>query len=388
MLPAPPPSITVHLLHDNTLTRDNYEKFIYLTRRYNQIIKFYNVEQLLPDRIAHIKQLFPPLENSKLSIAAMFRLFIPYLLPKEIDKAIYLDGDTIVNLDIKELWRVNLGDKVLGVVPHFPYVMSESELIHTFPVCRDKLVNPQSVFNSGILLINLKKFLCEEKTIEEGQKFLSKNPKYGFHDNDLLVYCFPSERNLQLPHKFNYMVKVARSRGESNIENKIIHYAESPNYGLDIDMNDKFNRLYFYYFAKTPWFNEDTIGNLFNGVRELYVERQNLMTLVSAAVSGKRRVFVTESENINALKQIFYVNEGEEIFQINSSNWLNELAINMKNSVGKKIYFIFIGEFYQRLHTILTQVGFVEWRDFINAEMFLSELHGVKWNSYRLIKTM
>ena len=44
---TPPRSITVHLLHDNTLTLDNYEKFVYLTGQYNQIIKFYNVEKLL-----------------------------------------------------------------------------------------------------------------------------------------------------------------------------------------------------------------------------------------------------------------------------------------------------------------------------------------------------
>ncbi len=123
-------------------------------------------------------------------------------------------------------------------------------------------------------------------------------------------------------------------------------------------------------------------------MRELYVERQNLMTVISAAVSGKRRAFVTATQNLDALKQIFYVQEGEEIFQINSPNWLNELANDMKNSIGKKIYFMLLGGNYPQLRNLLTQAGFVEWRDFINGEIFLSELHGVKWDSYRLIKTM
>lgn len=388
---TPPRSITVHLLHDNTLTLDNYEKFVYLAGQYNQIVKFYNVEKLVPDRIAHIKQFAPTIENTRFTIATMFRLLIPYVLPKEIDKVIYIDGDTIVNLDINELWQIELDDKVLGVVPHLPYVMSESELMRIFPLCRDKLVRPQSVFNAGILLMNLKKLLEEEKTIEEGQKFFFQIQKYGQADNDLLIYCFPSERNLQLPHKFNYMVRSARSRGESNVENKIIHYAESPkgmHYGLDMDANDSFNRLFFEYFFKTPWFGVKTLEHMSEYVRQMYIGRQNLMTQVSAMVSGKRRAFVTAPQNIDSLKRNFYVQEGEDIFQINSQNWLNELANAMKESVGKKIYFMLIGGIYPQLRAVLMQVGFVEGRDFINGEMFLSELHGINFNSYPLIERM
>ena len=390
IIPAPR-SITVHLLHDNTLTRDNYEKFVYLAGQYNQIIKFYNVEKLLPGRIAHIKKFAPDIENTRFTIATMFRLLIPYALPKEIDKVIYIDGDTIVNLDIKELWQIELDDKIFGVVPHLPYVMSESELMKIFSMCRDKLVSPQSVFNAGVLLINVKKLLGEEKTIEEGQKFLFKNPQYGTADNDLLMYCFPAERNLQLPHKFNYMVRVARLRGKSNVENKIIHYAESPkgmHYGLDMDMNDSFNRLFFEYFFKTPWFGEKTLENMFEYMRQMYIERQNLTAFVSAAVSGKWRAFVTAPQNVDTLKKVFYVQEGEEIFQINSPNWLNEFVNDMKNSGGKKIYFMLIGSIYYQLRVALMQSGFVEGRDFINGEMFLSEVHGVQLNSYTFIEKM
>ena len=45
--------VTVHILHDDTLTQDNREKFIYLAGRYNQAVKFYNVEELCPTRRTH-----------------------------------------------------------------------------------------------------------------------------------------------------------------------------------------------------------------------------------------------------------------------------------------------------------------------------------------------
>ena len=45
----PLPSITVHILHDNTLTADNRSKFSYLAGRYGQQVKFYNVVELCAD---------------------------------------------------------------------------------------------------------------------------------------------------------------------------------------------------------------------------------------------------------------------------------------------------------------------------------------------------
>jgi len=40
------PSITVHILHGHTLTKDNREKFMCLAGHYGQLINFYNVEEL------------------------------------------------------------------------------------------------------------------------------------------------------------------------------------------------------------------------------------------------------------------------------------------------------------------------------------------------------
>ena len=35
--------VTVHLLHDDTLTQENRDKFSYIAGRYNQSVKFYNI---------------------------------------------------------------------------------------------------------------------------------------------------------------------------------------------------------------------------------------------------------------------------------------------------------------------------------------------------------
>ena len=363
------------------MTQDNRDKFVYLAGRYGQIIKFHNVEEICAKEIAYIEKLFANYPDYKrFTIGTFLKLLIPQVLP-DLDKSILIDADTIINLDIKELWQVELGDKPLAAVEYYP----QSKGVP--PLCSNGTVDIDDYFNSGVLVINHKQILKNElKNIAAGIKFSSEHLEHSVFDQTILNYSF-SKRYLKLDERFNYFVKYAKIRGEFLTDNRILHYFTQGD-SLRLDMSDKFNRLYFYYFAKTPWFNEDTIGNIYNGVRELYVERQNLMTVISAAVSGKRRVFVTATQNLDALKQIFYVQEGEEIFQINSPNWLNELANDMKNSIGKKIYFMLLGGNYPQLRNLLTQAGFVEWRDFINGEIFLSELHGVKWDSYRLIKTM
>ena len=95
--------VTAHILHDDTLTDDNQDKFSYLAGQYNQQIKFYNVEKICADKIERIRQMMSSAAMfSRFTIGAVYRILAADLLPKDIDNTIYLDSDIIVNLDIKE----------------------------------------------------------------------------------------------------------------------------------------------------------------------------------------------------------------------------------------------------------------------------------------------
>lgn len=378
---SPPRSVTVHLLHDNTLTLDSYEKFVYLAGQYNQIIKFYNVERNFPEDIDKLRNSFTPDSMRHFSVAVTFRLLMGKIIPDVIVKIIHIDADIIVNLDINELWQVDIGDKILAVVPEF----DDPSKCANFGLVTDGFVKPENYFNAGVMVMNLEKWRNEEEKIMDGVKFVTEK-KYPFMEQEALNYCY-SEEALHLPRKFNVHVREQPRFSDTPIERKLYHYLGRDG-SLGLDMRDKFNRLWFSYFEKTPFFNKSTVENLYNGVRELYVGRQNLMTQISAMVSGKSRAFVTFPQNIDALKKIFYVQESEEIFQIDSPNWGDKLINEMRNSVGKKIYFMMIGGIYPQLRAGLMQMGFVEGRDFLNAEMFLSEVHGVQLNSYPLIEKM
>lgn len=376
------PPITVHIFHADNFTQENRDRFIYLAGRYNQKIKFYNVEKLLPDVIEKFKNSFTKDSLQRYTVMSVIRLIPGQILPKEIHKIIYMDADTIVNLDINELWQIELGNKPLGAVQ-----VEKDGYIRA--LSRDGFVEIDDYFNAGIMIMNLDRLREEHKKIIDAISFITEK-KYPTVEQDVYNYLF-SKDYIKLPRKFNFTIRYLKRFVDSPIEQKLYHYIEQ-GVSLGMDVRDKYNRLWFSYFMKTPWCNEDTIGNFYNGVKELYselnAEQKNLMRMISAATSGKSRVFVTVSQSVDALKQIFYVQEGEEILLADSPNWFEKLVNNMKNSVGKKIYFMLVGEIYSQLCAGLMQLGFVEWRDFLNGEIFLPNINGVKFDSYRLIANL
>ena len=76
----------MHILHDNTLTLDNREKFSYLAGQYNQLVKFYNVDELCKDELQNIVRLFPMSKNHYATVGMFYRYFIPSVLPANLEK--------------------------------------------------------------------------------------------------------------------------------------------------------------------------------------------------------------------------------------------------------------------------------------------------------------
>ena len=252
--------ITVHLLHDNTLTQDNRDKFIQIAERYEQQLKFYNVEDLCTDRFEQISVYFPDIYADRHSIATFYRFFILNLFPQEIEKVVYLDSDIIIKFDILEFWQIELGDKPLGAVSEFYQVKdrdaSIGRLKKYITICGEGVVNPEDYFNAGIMLLNLKVLREKEVTILAGMKFISEHPQFKYLDQDILNYCF-STTYLKLPLKFNRFVLHAKREDELTIEEKIYHYATS-RICFVMDSRDLYTQLFMDYFIKTPWVDDDT----------------------------------------------------------------------------------------------------------------------------------
>ena len=158
-------NVTVHILHADDFSVENRENFSYIAGRYNQQVKFYNAEKICANEIAVFKNKFPAPSLKRFSIAATFRFLLPKIIFPAIEKIIYLDADTIVNLDIRELWRVELEDKPLAAVVDIG--------AYNLPLCTEGIVKPENYFNSGVLLMNLEKWRTDAKNIWGGRGFYS-----------------------------------------------------------------------------------------------------------------------------------------------------------------------------------------------------------------------
>ena len=364
------------------MTNDNRDKFCFLAGQYNQRVEFYNVDELCADKIVEINRRIPSIKTSWFGIGGIYRLLIPQVLPSDIDKAIYLDSDIIVNLDIGELWQVELGDKPLAAVPeHKASPVSFRSLIpQNYPV-NSRLVEYEDYFNSGVLLMNLDYLRLNEELIMNGIKWNGEHPQCIAGDQDILNYLF-SKVYLKLPAKFDMFIAHVRYIKKTQIERIIYHYTHP---WLQLDFSDPFNRLWMRFFVKTPWFNEDTIANLYTRFQNLHVGLKYSMVQLSAIMSGKTRAFFLPPQNIDGLKRFFAIRDEEEILTPENQNSLQKLLDAMKNSQGKKVFFIMLPNFPFQ---VLIQAGFAPGRDFVNALEFLSEAQGVPMNSHEFVKAM
>ena len=300
--------VTVHILHDNTLTVDNRDKFVYVAGRYNQQVKFYNVEESCKQEITNLKHMFPKESLERFSIGTAFRLFAPKIIANNIDKIIYLDCDVIVNLDIKEMWQIELDNKPLAAVLEWEDSRISQQGLQ---ICRDGLVKGEDYFNAGVIIINLSRWRTDNSQMQKKLTFITNNPKYHLFDQDFLNYCF-STQYLKLPSKFNCWVRRERSSGVNTIQRKVYHFIGQGD-SLGLNMQDNFHRLYFEYFTKTPWFNIDMLDNIANSFIQTANKNKTDLLQLTKALSGKVRAFFTEPQNSEAIKQIFAVNPNEEL---------------------------------------------------------------------------
>ena len=360
---APPNSITVHILHDSTLTQSNHDNFVAIAEKYKQKIDFFNVEIFYQDKIRIIVKKLEQYVNGRYSIGAFYRLMLnKNSFNEKISKMIYLDSDTIVNLDIQELWDYPIEDYTIAAVPEFwatrAYMITDKYLLHTGKI------QIEDYFCSGVLVLNLEKI--DEKFFYESIDWLSKNLQCECPDQDLLNNFFSTEY-CKLPEKFNAFVGVAKNLDNNLVYKKIYHYSGDC---LGIDTQSGCDRLFFKYFVKTPWFNIDMFQNMREGILQILMgEGIDLAIRISAAVSGKQRAFAVEPEVLEKTKDFFRISSFEEIISINPENPAKAIINSLKKSPGRKIFFI-MSDKYEEIGQRLLNAGFVESEDFVNALLF------------------
>ena len=366
--------VTAHILHDATLTQDNRDKFVQLAERHNQRVDFHNVDELCPNEIKFLNDNLAEKVNARFTVGAFYRLLVKKIF--DIDRIIYLDSDMIVNLDVGELWSVDLGDYPLAAVPEISIGLDTRKAL----ACRNGLVRTEDYFNSGTVLFNLARL--SDKVFEAGAQFLAHNPSYTNPDQDILNVFF-ADNYLKLDGKFNAFVLSERRNEPVNVARKIYHYAEQC---LGLDVGDGFWQLWAGNFLRSPWCDVQALNRLYEKFSEYDAQVKTLLIRVTGAFNGKRRAFVTFAFYVDAIKQIFDATDNE-LLVVETFADFDDLIRAIERLRSTHVFLSMV-ENFPLMRKVFSDVGLVEGKDFFNGLKFLAATHGYRFNAYQFIKAL
>lgn len=172
--------------------------------------------------------------QSKISLTAYFRLFMPQILPLSVEKLLYFDCDTMVRNDLTDLWKRKFDGCAAVVEPTAPLMKQKIELKKS-----------DYYFNSGVLLVDLKKWR-EEKIMERFVDYMEEmEGDISFEDQGVINHVLKNEISI-LPFKYNVTtqffdfgydgfsmmkkdkVRYERKEVEAGLENPgIVHFTNS-----------------------------------------------------------------------------------------------------------------------------------------------------------------
>ena len=231
------------IILEKEIDEKNKNKIINLSCNYrNFSIRFYNAKHLIKNAKFYIASVVYAEE-------AYYRLLTPWILEK-YDKAIVMDCDIIVNQDISTLFDEEIEDYLAAGVKDIVWqglVNNKNLDIKEYTEKDMGLKNPYNYINTGVLLMNLKKFR-EKYILEEFIKF-AQSKKLRVQEQDLLNIVLENKVKF-IDLKYNFYVETNNWVTE---QLKLAPYSSYSNYD-----NVKKNPVLIHYAnIPKPWFNPE-----------------------------------------------------------------------------------------------------------------------------------
>lgn len=237
------------------ITFDNKEILVKFVQGYKKNISIIELDDLTSYFDFEI-------DTSAWNPIVLARLILPKLLPTNVERVLYLDGDTMVRGNLHSLWKTDLQDKVIGAV-----VEPTANREHKNAIgIRDF----EPYFNAGVLLIDM----LQWKKTEAGKRIVDfyreHNGKLFANDQDAIngtlkneIYPLPIEYNFCNSYRFypyDTLVKIMKpcrfigiDDYEKAIENPIIVHFLGEERPWRVGNKNTYTPEYVRYWNKTPW---------------------------------------------------------------------------------------------------------------------------------------
>lgn len=182
--------IIFHVVTNGVPTEDKKKLRDTVTQFSGKTIIFYDVDKL-------DLSVIPPKNKirARLTLAAYYRLFITELLPSNLKKILYLDGDIIVRQSLSPLWETNIENFAVAAITD---TFNENREYY------ERLGYPmeKGYFNSGVMLINLEYWRTNNLLLTFTNYMKQHADCIVAYDQDVLNYTLCNCKKV-LPVKFN-----------------------------------------------------------------------------------------------------------------------------------------------------------------------------------------
>ena len=199
------------------------------------------------------KGLSIPLDYSSYPLNIYMRLFIPFFMPREIKKVLYLDVDMITLRNIKNLWEIDLGDNIVGAVldPRIKTVGNSWGGIKNY---QELKLDPETkYFNTGLLLINTEMWR-QEKITEKIINCIENNRKFANYPDQYGLNVILNNKWMELDSRWNFFC--TSEHGDPFI----IHYVDRKPIYKTYSNNPAYLATFYHYLSLTKWKEFKPIG--------------------------------------------------------------------------------------------------------------------------------
>lgn len=220
---------------------DGYDIYIlHSDLREQDQIAFMN--QIKDDRIMlHFRFVDPSLfetfpESDRYPRLIYYRIFAASLLPPELDRILYLDGDTIVINPLESLYQMDFGENYFLACTHV------KKFLNKVNQYRLGMEEESTYINSGVMLMNLG-LLRRTQNIKEVMRFVEKRKKYFvLPDQDIITALYGKRTGLLDTMKYNLSDRMLSA-----------YNADPRNDRIDLAWIRKNTVVIHYYGRQKPW---------------------------------------------------------------------------------------------------------------------------------------
>jgi len=241
--------IEIHIIEDNVAKNSKTKLENSINKEVTTLV-WHNMDKVIPTGMNL------PFDRSSYPLNIYMRLFIPYFIPEEIEKVLYLDVDMIVQADITTVFETELGDNTIAAV--------QDPFIITFDNSWGGVFNYQALgfsgktkyFNTGLILMQTKKWR-EQDITNKVIECINNNKKFANYPDQYGLNVVLANQWLELNSLWNHFSPI-------NIKDKpfLIHFVKRKPIYKSYNFNPDFKKTFYVYLNQTEWKNFEPIGEL------------------------------------------------------------------------------------------------------------------------------